>query len=452
VSEDLAGYYDRYIGSRWRNEPAENGFWHNASQIPAEELWRVHERRRERLILFARRRLQQQLEHRGAAQADIEAASGVLDPERLTVGFARRFATYKRATLLLRDTQRLERIVNDPQRPVQFIFAGKAHPKDEAGKELIRQVVTLSRQPQFRHGMVFIEDYDMEIARFLVQGCDVWMNNPRRPQEASGTSGMKAAANGVLNFSTLDGWWDEAWERFAGLPAPIGWPIGRGEEYENADYQDQLEADDIYDVLERDIVPTFYDRGNDRIPRAWVGRMHATIQELCPFVTSHRMLRDYVEQFYMPSAERYRALSGDNLAGARDLAAWRGRLEAHWDDVRVAAIESTPPAEVQVGASVQAQVRVYLGPLQPTDIRVELYMGRLNADGEIVDAEANPMQLVGPDGGQPGTYLYELDARPWRISGLHGYTVRILPHHPDQTSPFLPGLIAWATTDGAAVR
>ncbi|MDQ4045248.1 MAG: alpha-glucan family phosphorylase, partial [Chloroflexota bacterium] len=380
VSEELGEYYDRYIGPRWRNEPTSEDDWRQAGQIPAEELWRLHNRRRERLILFARRRLAQQLANRGVSQAEINKASEVLDPEILTIGFARRFATYKRATLLLRDMDRLARIINDTNRPVQFIFAGKAHPRDDAGKELIRQVVLASRRPELRGRFVFLEDYDIEIARFLVQGVDVWLNNPRRPMEASGTSGMKAAANGVLNFSTLDGWWAEAWEAQAGIPDPVGWAIGRGENYENWDYQDQVEAEDLYDVLEKDIIPTFYDVGSDGLPRGWIARMQATIEKLCPFVNGHRMMCDYVEQFYLPSAERYRSLAGDNLAGARDLAAWRTRLEEHWAEVGVTAIESAPPAEVQVGTSVHAQARVRLGPLAPDDVRVELYMGRLNAD------------------------------------------------------------------------
>lgn len=445
VSEELGEYYDRYIGPRWRNEPTNEEDWRQAGQIPAEELWRLHNRRRERLILFARRRLAQQLANRGVAQAEINRASEVLDPEILTIGFARRFATYKRATLLLRDMERLARIVNDADRPVQFIFAGKAHPRDDAGKELIRQVVLASRRPELRGRLVFLEDYDIEIARFLVQGVDVWLNNPRRPMEASGTSGMKAAANGVLNFSTLDGWWAEAWEAQAGIPDPVGWAIGRGEVYENWDYQDQVEAEDLYDVLEKDIIPTFYDRGTDGLPRGWIARMQATIEKLCPFVNAHRMVCDYVEQFYLPSAAQYQALAGETLEGSKALAEWKARVRQGWEDVRVEAINAESPGEVPVGSSVRAQAMVHLGSLKPDDVRVEMYVGRLNAAGEIVDAEMTPMECLRQNG--DGAWVYESDATLWRVSGMHGYTIRVVPHHEHINSPYLPGLITWASPD-----
>jgi glycogen phosphorylase len=450
VSEELDHYFDRYIGSRWRSEPGTNGLWRQASRIPLEELWRIHERRRERLVAFARRRLREQFERRGVSQAEVNLANEVLDPEILTIGFARRFATYKRATLLLRDPERLARIVNDPERPVQFIFAGKAHPRDDAGKELIRQILSLVRQPQFRHRFVFIEDYDMEIARFMVQGSDVWMNNPRRPQEASGTSGMKAAANGVLNFSTLDGWWDEAWAAQAGQDTPVGWPIGRGETYSNWDLQDQLEAEDIYNVLERDIVPLFYSRGSDRLPREWVARMQATIERLCPFINMHRALRDYTDDFYLPASAHYRALVGDTMEGAREMSRWRERVQKGWSAIRVEPVESDVPSELHVGAPIQVHARVTLGELTPDDVLVQLYSGRLDSHGEITGAHAFPMQVVRALGS--GIYLYQSDETPWQTSGLHGYTIRVLPQHRFLNSNFLPGLITWASADGKAPR
>ena len=443
VSDELEAHYDRYIGSRWRNEPSKTTSWEQAGRIPAEELWRTHERRRERLIVFARRRLQEQLGHRGVSQAELERAGSVLDPEVLTIGFARRFATYKRATLMLRDPDRLVRLITDPQRPVQFIFAGKAHPRDDAGKELIRQIIAFSRQPAVRNRFVFLEDYDMDIARFLVQGCDVWLNNPRRPEEASGTSGMKAAANGVLNFSTLDGWWAEAWDACIDQPVPVGWAIGRGETYDNWDYQDQVEAEDIYDVLERDIIPSFYDRGAERIPRGWIARMQATIEHLGPFVSAHRMLRDYVTDFYLPAIERSTALAEGDLAVARSLAGWRSRVEQHWREVRVEAVENNVPREVRVGEPMTARAKVHLGTLKPADVAVQMYTGRLNATGEILNAETTPMHLSGEAG--DGVYLFESEPTPWRVSGLHGYTVRVLPSHAALHCNHLPGLITWAS-------
>jgi len=445
ISHEMDELYDRYLGQRWREEPADYTVWERVKRIPAEELWRTHERRRERLVAFARRRLRSQLEQRGAPQAETEEADEVLDPEALTVGFARRFATYKRATLLLRDPERLARIVNDPERPVQVIFAGKAHPRDDAGKELIRQVVGLGRQEAFRRRLVFLEDYDMAAARYLVQGSDVWLNNPRRTREASGTSGMKAAANGVLNLSTLDGWWDEAWRDAHLKSDPIGWAIGRGEIYEDPDGQDEIEAKALYDLLERDVIPTFYDRGADGLPRRWVARMKASIGSLCHFFNSHRMVREYTERFYLPAAARYGRLMAEGTARAPALAAWKTRVRENWAQVQVEAVYTEPLAELQVGGEVRARARVHLGTLAPEDVTVEFYLGRVDADGEIVEAEATPMQPIGPD--REGGYLFEAIALPCRKSGLHGYTVRVLPHHPDLATPFVPGLIVWAAPD-----
>jgi len=447
VSDDLAESFDRYLGERWRSEPTSEEFWTQARQIPAEELWRVHERHREALVLFARAALRAQVEQRGASNAEIQLANEVLDPEILTIGFARRFATYKRATLLLRDIDRLISLVSSTERPIQIIFAGKAHPRDDAGKELIRQVVIASRRPELRHRVIFLEDYDINIARHLVQGVDVWLNNPRRPMEASGTSGMKAAANAVLNFSTLDGWWDEAWRDHTGPAGPAGWAIGHGETYADWEQQDQVEAQDIYDVLEQDIIPAFYDRGPDGLPRRWISRMVAALESLSPFVSGLRMVCDYVEQIYVPTIELAEELATDDMAGARELAAWRKRVEAGWPTVRVAAVDGDARDTIDVGGSLHARALVELGDLDPADVIVELYVGRVNAAGEIVRADALPMALedgVATDSGR----VYALDAPPLRISGAYGYTVRVRPAHALLGAPMLPGLITWA--DGAS--
>ena len=442
ISQEMDQIYDRYLGPRWKEEPADESVWQQAQRIPAEELWRTHEIRRSRLVGFARRRLRRQLERRGAPQAEIEAADEVLDPKALTIGFARRFATYKRAALILCDPQRLARILNDPDRPVQLIFAGKAHPQDNPGKEVIRQIVALARQEEFRRRMVFLEDHDMAVARYLVQGADVWLNSPRRPLEASGTSGMKAAANGVLNLSTLDGWWDEAWSSAGGQATPIGWAIGQGETYDNPDYQDQVEAESLYDILERDVIPTFYHRGADGLPRAWAARMKASIASLCHYFNTHRMVREYTERFYLLAAERSQQLASDGMARARALADWRAYVQSGWRHVRVEAVESDDGHELPVRGQVRARARVRLHQLRPEDVSVQLYLGRINSQGEIVEARAEPMRPLRQH--EEGVWLFESDPVVCYRSGLHGYTVRVLPHHPDLVTDFLPGLVAWA--------
>ena len=436
--------YDRYLGPNWREEPAHADVWERVQSIPAEELWRTHERRRERLVAWARRRVSAQRKFRGAPPREVDAAAEVLDPDALTIGFARRFATYKRATLILRDMDRLRRILTDTARPVQLIFAGKAHPKDDAGKDLIRKVTELSRDPLLGRYVVFVEDYDMAVARALVQGVDVWLNTPLRPNEASGTSGMKAAANAVLNLSIPDGWWDEVWNA---MSHQIGWAIGKGEEYADPNYQDQVEAEALYDLLERDVIPAFYERGIDRIPRKWVERMKASVGSLCCYVNTHRMVRDYVDGYYMKAHAQFRALEQDGAQRARRLSAALERIRSAWQDVWVAKVEDGPLNNVPVSSAMPVQAQVHLGRLTPADVRVELYLGRVNGDGDLVEGEAIAMQPEPQNSG--GTYSYTVETSIHR-SGLHGFTVRVRPYHPDLPVEFVPGLMCWADASRVA--
>ncbi len=440
ISAEFNQLYDRYLGPAWREEPANSEVWSRVQSIPAEELWRTHDRRRERLVAWTRRRVRDQRMRRGAPQAEIDAAVEVLDPDTLTIGFARRFATYKRATLILRDMDRLRRILTDQARPVQMIFAGKAHPQDDAGKELIRKITEFSRDPVMGHHVVFLEDYDMAVARAMVQGVDVWLNTPLRPNEASGTSGMKAAANAVLNISVPDGWWDEVWNDPTNS-RKMGWAIGQGEAYSDLNYQDQIEAESLYDLLERDVVPAFYDRGVDRIPRKWVERMKASVDSLCHFVNTHRMVRDYVEGYYVRAHAQFRALDGDNAHRARELSATIDRIRREWPEVWVANVEDSPADTVSVTSTVPVRAKVHLGRLQPQDVRVELYVGRVNMNGDLVEGKSVAMRSCGRD--PDGNYDYEVETSI-ASSGLHGFTVRVRPNHPDMSAGFIPGLICWA--------
>jgi starch phosphorylase len=435
VSNDMAGLYDRYLGPRWLEDPTDQTVWMRVDRIPGEELWRTHERRRERLVAFARQRLRTQLQQRGAPQFEIAQADEALDPEALTIGFARRFASYKRAALLLRDSERLSRILNDRERPVQIIFAGKAHPQDNSGKELIRQIIHLARREEFRRRIVFIEDYDMTVARYLVQGVDVWLNTPRRLREASGTSGMKASVNGGLNMSILDGWWVEAY-RFN-----TGWAIGRGEEYTDFQYQDDVESSAIYDVLEKEVVPLFYQRGPDGLPRGWIGLMKAAMRSICPVFNTNRMVHEYAERFYLPSADRYQRLAENGMARAKALAEWKSQVQKHWPEIRVESVKADTPDELQVGDELIVRARVHLGPLEPQDVAVELYQGLLDDKGQIPGGEVIAMSCKQSD--SDGSHLF-VGAIPCRTSGLHGYALRVLPQHEDLSNPYEPGLILWA--------
>jgi glycogen phosphorylase len=448
VSAEMNQLYDRYLGPRWREENSDPELWKRVETIPAEELWRTHERRRERLVSSSRRQLREQLRHRGARKSEQDLAKESLVSDALTIGFARRFATYKRATLLLRDPARLSRILNDPQRPVQIIYAGKAHPRDDAGKEFIRSIVDLARKPEFRRRIVFLEDYDMAVARSLVQGTDVWLNTPRRPEEASGTSGMKAMANGCLNLSILDGWWDEAWRDAEKAGNHPGWAIGAGEDYDNAEYQDQVESQALYDLLEHDVVPAFYERGPDGVPRRWVARMRDSLRTLAPQYNMNRAVRQYTEEIYLIAHQRCAAMSSDDGVRARAVAAWLEHTRSAWAGIRIVAIENGI-SELTVNTRVTVRARIFLGPLTPDDVQVELFVGRVAASDEMRDTIAFQMKPTGDRRGD--VFVFETPAAHAATSGLHGYTVRVLPYHPDLVTPFVPGLITWAPDNVALV-
>jgi glycogen phosphorylase len=434
VSQDMRDVYDRYLGPKWREEPANEDVWKRVRDIPPGELWGTRERRRERLVAFARKRLSRQLAQRGAPESEIAMADVVLDPNALTIGFARRFATYKRADLILKDTARLVSLMSSMERPVQIIFAGKAHPADDGGKDLIRRIIELTRDPVIRRHMVFISDYDMSVARALVQGADVWLNTPVRPLEASGTSGMKAAVNGVLNLSTLDGWWDEAYGN------DVGWAIGRRDSDQDPEVRDQFEAHALYDLLEGDVAPLFYDRGVDGLPRGWLAKMQNAMTQLNRYFNTHRMVREYTERYYLPAGDRQRRMVADDSAGARDLAAWKARVRAAWPRVRVVAVASSASGDIEVGDEMIVTAEVDLAGMSPANVTVELYQGSIDATGEIVGGTNTIMEPIGSVG---EIHRFEAGAVTFEASGKHGYTVRVLPHHPDLPDPHQMELIRW---------
>jgi len=434
LAPELSQLYDRYLGIQWEERPADYGIWKRVDHIPDAELWRTHERRRERLVAFARARLRKQLKRRGAPPAEIARADEVLDPDALTIGFARRFATYKRGTLIFRNLERLSAIINDKERPVQIIFAGKAHPRDHGGKELIAEILHIARRPEFRRRIVFIEDYDINVARHLVQGIDVWLNNPRRPLEASGTSGMKVCCNGGINLSILDGWWVE------GYAQDNGWAIGAGEEYTDLTYQDDVESRAIYDLLEQEIVPLFYTRSIDGLPRGWLKVMKQSMSVGCPVFNTNRMVQQYIERCYWPSALRYRTLTADNLKKAEELAQWRRRLGAGWSRVRIEGVEADGADPMQVGKELRVKARVNLGGFGPDDVEVQLFHGLVDSFGEIPKPQTVAMSH---NGTQEGTSWAFTGTIPCQSSGQHGFAVRVLPKHNDLANRFEPGLVCW---------
>jgi starch phosphorylase len=435
VSRDLAQLSDRYLGPKWRDEPIDQLVWSRVDQIPDEEMWRTHERRRERLVAYARRQLQSQLRWRGASAQEAARAMEALNSAALTIGFARRFATYKRATLMLKDVDRLRRILCDHDKPVQIIFAGKAHPRDKEGKELIRQIVHLTRDEDFRRRIVFIENYDMTTARYLVQGVDVWLNTPRRPMEASGTSGMKAAMNGALNLSVLDGWWCEAYD------TQNGWAIGHGEEYDNYTYQDEVESGALFDVLEAEVVPLFYRRGSEGLPRGWIAKMKASMRTICPVFNTNRMVFEYARRFYLPATKRWQTMTQDDMARARELAAWKQKLTEHWKEIRIEQVVASATDGLKVGEELRVTAKVHLGTVDCSEVSVQVYHGDVGPAREIIRSQTLGMRCMEHTG--DGVHSFEGDI-PCRVSGRRGFGIRVVPLHRDLENPLDLHLILWA--------
>ena len=435
ISQEMADLYSRYLGPRWIENPDNQKVWERVDLIPDTELWRTHERRRERLIAFARRRVREQLLRRGELPSEIKRAEDVLNPEALTICFARRFATYKRGDLLFRDAKRLAGILNDPERPVQIIFAGKAHPQDMAGKAIIKTIVQHVREETFRYRVVFLEDYDMNIARYMVQGADVWLNTPRRPMEACGTSGMKAVANGALHMSILDGWWAE------GYSPGAGWAIGAGEEYEDTQYQDEIESRAMYELLEREVIPAFYARTRDGTPREWIRMMKASMRRLCPIFNTHRMLEDYVDGFYVPAAVLHQKMQRERNKTAESFAGWKQKVRTHWKEVRIQEVKlEDGRAEITVGKAMPIRARIGLGQLEPGDVSVDLYYGPMDADGDLVRALTEPMATDGASGEDGHVYRATV---PFKESGKFGFLLRVMPKHPLLVHSADMGLVVW---------
>jgi len=450
VSDEIDSLYERYLGLNWAEEAMKKPLWEAVDQIPDEEFWRIHQRCKEQLIVFARNRLKAQMQRRGTYHTELNHAEEVLNPEALTIGFARRFASYKRGNLLLKDPRRLIKLLTNKDRPIQFIFAGKAHPKDTEGKDIIRQIIHFANQNSIRRRVVFLEDYDIDIARFLVRGVDVWLNNPRRPMEASGTSGMKAAVNGVLNMSTSDGWWCEGYTKDG------GWMIGVGENYEDNDYQDMVESQAIYEMLENEVIPLFYTRSVDNLPRAWIRRVKNSIKWIAPRFNTHRMVADYTRRFYNPAAAKWRYLTEEACARARAFSNWKSNFKKAWPEFAVKDVVmevgngegketlNQKQPQLKIGSKLSIKALVKLGKVSPNDVSVELYHGLVDNWENIKNGSAVRMDYE-RNSEQDGEHWF-VGSMPCRKTGQHGVAVRVLPRHADLANPYEMGLILWETT------
>ncbi|GAB3274829.1 glycosyltransferase family 1 protein [Microbacterium lacusdiani] len=421
------------VGADLDGDPAE--FARAIDDVPFARVWGIKRQLRERLVQDARARLRDAWRRRGAVEAELGWIDDVLSPDVLTIGFARRVPSYKRLTLMLRDPHRLKSLLLDPDRPIQLVIAGKAHPADDGGKKLIQELVKFADDPEVRHRIVFLPNYDIAMAQQLYPGCDVWLNNPLRPYEACGTSGMKAALNGGLNLSILDGWWDEWFD------GENGWAIPSADGVDDPDKRDDLEAAALYDLLEREIAPRFYDRSGEGVPVRWMEMMRHTLESLGPKVLATRMVRDYVGQLYAPAATAARALDGD-YSGAVELAAWKRRVRAAWGGVRVEHVESSGVDELaEVGAELSVSAHVALGGLTPDDVEVQLVYGRAEGDDQLSSVQAAP--LSPRDAFSGGRTAFAGAVRLDR-AGPFGYTVRVVPRHERLASTAELGLAALA--------
>ncbi|MEM1355876.1 MAG: alpha-glucan family phosphorylase [Planctomycetota bacterium] len=431
LSRPLAEAIDRQLGTSTRHtQPADHEVFQAVAGLPDDHLWAIHTERRHRLVSFTKRDDPARPARLGAARH----ADNDLDPEALTIGFARRFATYKRGNLMLRDPERLIRLITDKDRPVQFVVSGKAHPADGGGKDLIKQIVQFTRHHGLGGKIVFIENYAMHSARYLVQGCDVWLNNPRRGMEASGTSGMKAAINGVPNCSILDGWWDE------GYTPDVGWAIGYRETYDNPDIADQIESKAFYDLLEKQIVPMFYERDNRGIPQRWVQVMKQSIIQLAPFFNTNRMVQQYAEQYYLPALQRARALRADGLAGSVLRAQQKDRLRYAWPSLSFVNVKTNAGRPLSPDQKIEVAADVQLGGLPTQDVKVQALIGVIGEQGGLSEPTVVDLEHFGEEG--EGVHRYAVKIEP-PACGPHGVALRVVPGGELMDGVHEPGLIFW---------
>jgi starch phosphorylase len=435
TSDEMIRLFNRYLGPDWIDNPTSKDIWKGIDNIPDSELWRCRERLRERLVGFSRRRLFQQLLSRGLPKKHAVIASSTLDSEALTIGFARRFATYKRATLLFSDLEKLYTILSHQKRPVQIIFSGKAHPKDSLGKEFIKKIIHISRDEKLRKKIVFLEDYDVNVARYMVQGVDVWLNNPIRPKEASGTSGMKIVANGGLNLSVLDGWWDEAYN------SNNGWAIGNGEVYDDQNYQDEVESLSLYNLLEEEIIPLFYARGDDGLPEGWLAKIKESMKSIIPEFNTNRMVKDYTEKYYTQEEINDTCYLKDKLKISKELATWKEHIKKIWS-VKIIEMSVEGDTDVVVGSILKVTAKIDLGKVLPEDVHVELYFGSVDKLGDISDGVAVQMERIVNEG--KGIYSF-IGQMLCLQSGRFGYSVRVIPYNKNMPRKFDPDLpFIWA--------
>ncbi len=421
LNPEIVKLLDRYLPHDWHERVDDPEVWDKVDEIPEKEIWDLHMQLKSRARTFLQGRLKRQRRRLGETIEDLMEVEDALAEDVLTIGFARRFATYKRATLIFKDINRLKAIIMNSERPVQFVFAGKAHPADDPGKELIRKLYEISRTPEFKNRVIIVENYDMNIARHLVSGVDIWLNTPRRPHEASGTSGEKAGMNGVLNFSVMDGWWVE------GFDSKNGWAIGDNRDYQDHELQDRIDSVSIYSTLEKEIIPLYYSRDEDGTASGWAERMKDSIREIGSRFNTHRMLSDYLSHLYFPGADLFDQVQKDDFHLAKNVAGWKEKFSSNWNAIRIKPnIQTDNTAKsIKVGQEISLSANVYLGTMDPSEVMVEIFVARMEETGELLSFKLFPMQLIKED--VHGEYVY---GGRFTVpeEGKLAYTIRVVPN------------------------
>ena len=436
LAPNLKELYNKYLIPYWQDSIQIQDTWKKIDNIPDEKLWSEHLKRKEKLLNLVKENVTNRMRANGVSYEEINEIVSKLNPNALTIGFARRFATYKRATLIFRDLERITQILNNENRPVQLIFAGKAHPADKEGQDLIRYIHEISMKPQFKGKIFVLENYNIGIARYLVSGVDVWLNNPRRPMEASGTSGQKASVNGVINFSVLDGWWAE------GYDSKNGWTIGTNDEYESYEIQDDADSTSMYNVLEKKIIPTYYDKDKNGISSKWLRIMKNSIISTGGRYSTSRMVSDYTDKLYMPLINLTDKYYKD-LSNVADLNEWKSKMLINWDKIKIEQINNLDNISIDAGNKIEVNCKVTLPDISAENITVEVYAGRITENGRIEDIVVIPMDLAEAND-ETREYLYKAKLE-LSTGGSYGYTFRVMPRHNMILDPENLNLIKWIT-------
>jgi starch phosphorylase len=438
LHREMARLFDRYLDPIWRTKIRDQNFWDKVFDLPNEVFWQVKKKLKQEMITLLRQNYRQRIERYGENYGGYPPATEILNPDVLTIGFARRFAPYKRALLFFKDPERVRKILNNPDGPVQIIFAGKAHPANDAGKDLIRRINEISKEEGFRGRVIFIEDYNMNNARALISGVDIWLNTPRRPMEASGTSGQKVPINGGVNISILDGWWAEGYNN------ENGWAIGQARPYEDHERQDIDDSNSLYDLLEKEVIPLYYSRDAKGIPQDWILKVKHSLHSTITQFSAHRMVWNYLQQYYLPCIKRAEKYSQEEYKELHQFSKWKNRVQRLWKNVRLT-VKNGPSMDVDrrilsAGETRDLVLHVDSGGLEPEDLRVEVILQRHDTYHLQKDLKVIPMGLVAEIADGKLEYRAHMAAAP---DGAYCFNCRIIPNHPDLFNQHETRLIRW---------